>query len=642
MDQNRDPKTASLVLIPSSAKYPIFCLPHSHRIKDYSEGTIYKADYTFGSWQPSHRWPPCTNVRKVGPGGSTDGETQALKIEFAVDHKPYETAFPEINDEVNESVAAGMRDVGGGNMEWEPTEADCAGRRDFRSTRIFTIDPTSARDLDDALHVKALPDGKVEIGVHIADVSHFVSPGSLCDLEAQNRSTTVYLVDQVIPMLPRPLCEIACSLNENVDRLAFSCVWTMNSDGTMCADKGREVWFGKSVIRSCARLDYGIAQLCIEEKCGAKKGGNWEDEEDELWDPKRRPIKGGPYSCYDVAEDVRLMHLVASSRRALRYRNGALSLNKTKLMFRLDENQKPTMAEPYPIKDSNRLIEEYMLCANYLVAEHLIINCGELGVLRRHPEPLEKGLAEVVELAKVIGVGIDASSSSALQESLNRFGRECDDDLKMQAITSLLNNPMQPAQYFAKGAFESEDMWEHFALHIPYYTHFTSPIRRYADLMVHRLLQASVGRSEGTDFVFHQDLETVHKICDKCNQMTMASKKAQERSDVIWLCELLKDRPIERILAVVVSMGEKSFTVLVPGMGLEGRIYLEEQTEELSYEYNEGEKMIKITPKGGVCVEKGWDDVLKIRLFEKVDVRIGPNGRVPIDVKVRLNGPWKE
>ena len=185
------------------------------------------------------------------------------------------------------------------------------------------------------------------------------------------------------------------------------------------------------------------------------------------------------------------------------------------------------------------------------------------------------------ELASVIGIHIDASSSQKLQESLNMFSRQCNDDLKMQAITCLLNKPMQPAVYFAGGSVDEAD-WCHFALHIPYYTHFTSPIRRYADLMVHRLLQASLEQKRGA-FKFHQDEAEVQAIAERCNECTMASKKAQERSDVIFLSIYLKSHPVKSALGVVVSMGAKSFTVLVPSLGLETKINLDDQAKIFNF-----------------------------------------------------------
>lgn len=234
-------------------------------------------------------------------------------------------------------------------------------------------------------------------------------------------------------MLPRPLCEIACSLNENVERLAFSCVWKMNKDGTLAKKKTKgkksiedDVWYGRTVIRSCARLDYATAQNIIDGKVAT---GESVGEVNEKYWPKSRQPTGG-HTIDDVASDVRLMHVVAMARRKLRFENGALALNGVKLTFQMgDDGETPNLCEPYPIRDSNRLIEEYMLIANYLVAQRLITHAGGLALLRQHAPPLNEGLQNVIDIAKERGFEIDGTTSKTLQESLSRMGRECNDKL---------------------------------------------------------------------------------------------------------------------------------------------------------------------------------------------------------------------
>ena len=315
---------------------------------------LFKAEYVHGTWSETNKWPPCTRVTRLCGSCNVEDETKALLVEHDVDHGEFPSA---VLRDVEEAVKSGRfvdrTNVNGSEdeMGWKPTEEMLRGRRDYRSHRVFTIDPTTARDLDDALHIMQLPDGRVEIGVHIADVSHFVKPETAVDEEALRRATTVYLVDRVLPMLPRPLCEIACSLNENVERLAFSCVWRMNLDGTMRKGKAKpdDVWYGRTVIKSCARLDYATAQNIID-----KKVATGEKELDETLWPKSRQPTGG-HTIDEVAADVRLMHKVAMARRKLRFENGALALNGIKLTFQLeDDGETPKMCAPYPIRDSNR------------------------------------------------------------------------------------------------------------------------------------------------------------------------------------------------------------------------------------------------------------------------------------------------
>jgi DIS3-like exonuclease 2 len=619
---------------------------------------LYQAEYVFGSWSSMNKWPPCTNVRKLCGSCNVEDETKALLVENGVDHGDFPAAVLRDVDKAVESGrflesntpsdSAVEKDMG-----WKPTEEMCRGRRDYRNHRIFTIDPTTAKDLDDALHITPLPDGRVEIGVHIADVSHFIQPGSAVDEEALRRATTVYLVNDVIPMLPRPLCEIACSLNENVERLAFSVVWRMNLDGTLSKKGGRkgknkppedDIWYGRTVIKSCARLDYATAQNIIDGKVATG-----EAEADETFWPKSRQPTGG-HTIDQVAADVRLMHKVAMARRKLRFGNGALALNGIKLAFQLeDDGETPKLCAPYPIRDSNRLIEEYMLLANYFVAQRLITHAHGRALLRNHSPPIELGMQSVVDVSKeALNFDIDTTNSSTLQASLSRLSRECDDELVVQCVTESLMTPMKPAEYIAAGELSEED-WHHFALNIPYYTHFTSPIRRYPDVIVHRLLQATI--DDNVD-EFPQNQSEIHSAAGHCNEKRMAAKKAQERSDRVFLSLYLKKNPITSTLGVCLSVGEKTFTVFVPKLGASIKVFLQEHEDCFNtnaYTDDDGKRHIVINPKTdlipgmqpGDGTEPTWKS-LDIRVFTKLEVSCTCKARPPIDVRVKVVGPWKE
>ena len=603
----------------------------SEKFRNSPEEAIFQAKYVYGSWKESMKWPPCKDIDQFGLSCNVEDETTALLIDNQVDHGE----FPQtVLQECNQVVADGEYSTGT-HSGWKPTQEMYKGRRDYRKRRIFTIDPTTAKDLDDALHIEELDNGQIEIGVHIADVSFFVQNDSQIDQEASRRCTTVYLVDRTIPMLPRPLCEIACSLNENVERLAFSCVWRMNRDGSVV--HGQKVWYGRTVIKSCARLDYTTAQNIIENKVAY--GENVPDEE--LWPLSRRPTGG--HTMNEVAADVRLMNQVAQARRSLRFRNGAVALNAVKLTFQLGEDREtPLLCQPYAIRDSNRLVEEYMLLANYLVAQRLITHAGGRALLRNHEPPLYDGLEKVSEMAMAtIGFRIDISSSEALQRSLNRLGRECNDELVLKCITEMLKMPMRPANYIAAGEIPNE-AWAHFALNIPYYTHFTSPIRRYADVIVHRLLQATLDGEETVEN-FPLSEKEIGNICKNCNEKKEGSRKAQERSDVVFLALYLKHHPMTSQHGVVLSVGQKTFTVFIPALGISSLVYLDEHKHWISFEAYDhlgSERRIKLE-RTTRHKDEHWTHLV-IKNFARLRVTCKCQDRPPISVKLELEGPWSD
>ena len=648
------------LFVPNNKSLPRFMCPQGTKDEsnadsnaDSSVKTLYRAEYIHGSWHATNKWPPCVRVTSLCGSCNVEDETQALLVEHGVDHGEF---LPDVLRDVEESVKSGrffeQTGTADDDMGWKPTEEMLRGRRDYRSHRVFTIDPTTARDLDDALHITPLPDGRVEIGVHIADVSHFIQPESAVDVEALRRATTVYLVDRVIPMLPRPLCEIACSLNENVERLAFSVVWRMNMDGTL-SKKGKnekckedDIWYGRTVIKSCSRLDYATAQNIID---GKVANGNKQVDET-LWPKSRQPT--GEHTIDQVAADVRLMHKVAMARRQLRFENGALALNGIKLTFQLeDDGETPKLCAPYPIRDSNRLIEEFMLLANYLVAQRLITHAHGRALLRNHSPPIELGLQNVVDVSKEsFNFDIDITNSHSLQESLNRLCRECNDELVVQCVTESLMAPMKPAEYIAAGELDEAD-WQHFALNIPYYTHFTSPIRRYPDVVVHRLLQATL---DDTVNEFPQKQDEIHSAADHCNEKRMAAKKAQERSDRVFLSLFLKKNPIQSVLGVCLGVGEKTFTVFVPSLGMSTKVFLDEHSEIFdtnAFEDSNGKRKIVVRPKSNIVPgmqpdegsrqSESWTS-LEIGIFTKLEVSCSCKDQPPIDVRIMLVGPWRE
>ncbi|CAH0480919.1 unnamed protein product [Peronospora belbahrii] len=484
--------------------------------------------------------------------------------------------------------------------KWEIPEDELQKRRDFRETQIFSIDPYNARDLDDALHIRALNDGrtKFEIGVHIADVTHFIEHNSLLDLEARSRGTSVYLVNRVLPMLPRILCEKLCSLQPQVDRLAFSVVWQMNLDGTLV--EGVDPWFGKSVIRSCCKLDYGSAQKMLD---GVITGENVEE-----WEEERRPIMGANPNITNatVVQGVKDLWSIGKNRRAMRFETGAVSLNDVKLVFSLDAKGNPIRYGSYELKNSNRLVEEYMLLANYLVAQQLLRAHGPLAFLRHHPPPVLRSMDQTLARLEKSDIKLDGSSTKQLTESLERIRQDCG-ETTFVIVQALIIKPMKPAEYMVAGNGACPDSWRHYALNIPYYTHFTSPIRRYADVVVHRLLQESLvgalsSNKDASDCsVTESRMVELTSVAQNCNEKKMTSENAEKECDNVFLCAFMRHNGDTEVTGIVVSMGQKSFTVYIMELGIEQRLFLQEldltgswndKTLELSIELPSMQKMM--------------------------------------------------
>uniref|UniRef100_A0A452HAE3 DIS3-like exonuclease 2 n=1 Tax=Gopherus agassizii TaxID=38772 RepID=A0A452HAE3_9SAUR len=418
---------------------------------------------------------------------------------------------------------------------------------------IFTIDPSTARDLDDALSCKQLPDGNLEVGVHIADVSYFVLEGTALDQVASGRATSVYLVQKVIPMLPRLLCEELCSLNPMKDRLTFSVMWKMTPEGKILDE-----WFGRTVICSCIKLSYDHAQSMIENPS-------------KVFGPEELPPVSPQHPVDEIHQAVLNLHRIARHLRKQRFIDGALRLDQLKLSFTLDkESGMPQGCYIYQYRDSNKLVEEFMLLANMAVAHQIYRSFPQQALLRRHPPPQTKMLNDLMEFCDQMGLEIDFSSAGALHKSLNEmFGADSYAEARKEVLTNMFSRPMQMALYFCAGVLEDETLFRHYALNVPLYTHFTSPIRRFADILVHRLLSASLGSGR----LIRMRKEAIQKQADHCNDRKMASKRVQELSADLFFAIFVREcGPLESE-AMVMGVLNKAFDVLVLRFGVQKRIY---------------------------------------------------------------------
>ena len=598
------------------------------------------------SWKASEHFPYADQIRVIGLSGNLQCETKAiLEAEQIKDDDGF-------NEEVLECLPS---------LPWKASEADLADRRDFRDHRVFSIDPPTARDLDDALSIEVLDNGLFRIGVHIADVSYFVRPGTALDVEASERSTSVYLVDRVIPMLPRPLCEDLCSLNPGVDRLCMSIVWDMNSNGDI-----RKTWMGRTVIHSCAKLSYPHVQEMIEKNALGK---------DACLKPEEVNIHGSN-SWEDIVADCLRLHSVAQNLRRRRFtEGGALRLDNTRLYFDLDSDGNPVSYGVYEQKDANRLVEEFMLKANMSAAEFISQVFPQRALLRSHPPPNAEKMQEIPDMIarllpdmpsfKVSSAHEIYQSLISLQEALYSNPETASDaGFIMDVVTLLCTKPMQLAKYFCTGDEPDEFLWRHYALSVEYYTHFTSPIRRYPDILVHRLILAALDvvrercemplkddsslqvevalvrndttggdaspddddEDEGDDEVVlqkHQifDTETISRLAAHANDRKLAAKNAQDGALKLYLASFLLEKP-QVFEGIVANLGgHLFFDVYIPDLGMDVRVWtadaLKGGQKAIDAKWNAAESVLRLSlppssTRDGTDAQPDYSDVPSI------------------------------
>jgi ribonuclease R len=388
------------------------------------------------------------------------------------------------------------------------TDAEIKKRRDFREIWTITIDPYDAKDFDDALSLQVLENGNYEVGIHIADVTHYVKPGTALDNEALNRATSVYLVDRVIPMLPEILSNNVCSLRPDEEKLTFSAVFELDKKAVV-----KKEWYGKTVIKSNRRFTYEEAQEIIEQGKG------------------------------EYSEEIGILHALATILRSNRFNNGAINFHSEEVKFKLDENGKPIETYVKEQKEANWLIEEFMLLANKKVAEHI----GKVPqgknpktfVYRIHDEPNPEKLNTFVQFLKKLGYTLNVSSRKTLASSYNNLFERIHGKGEETMIETIAVRTMAKAEY-------STDNIGHYGLAFPFYTHFTSPIRRYPDVMVHRLLEIYLhgGKSANKD--------VYEEMCVHSSEMERKAQDAERESVKYKQVEFLLDK-IGKVFDGVIS-----------------------------------------------------------------------------------------
>ncbi|KAJ1964635.1 exosome catalytic subunit dis3 [Dipsacomyces acuminosporus] len=484
------------------------------------------------SWPKESRYPHGHFVRALGDAGDKATETEVLLLEHDVPFTPF-----------TKNVLADLP-AEGDKWLFDPVRDQLASgkRRDLRELNVCSIDPPGCTDIDDALHAIELPNGNFQVGVHIADVTNFVKPNTAMDKEAAHRSTTVYLVDRRIDMLPELLGTNLCSLRCNVDRLAFSCIWELDSDANIV-----NVTFHKSVIHSKASLTYEEAQNRMDD-----------------------PSMGDA-----ITKSIRNLNMLAKKLRKRRMDAGALTLSSPEVRFRLEnDSQDPVDVEMKALKETNALVEEFMLLANISVAGKIYEHFPDSALLRRHPEPPAQNFDNLQHALKPLGIQLETGTSLALAGSLDKAVLPSDPYFN-NLLRILTTRCMMQAQYFCSGSFTPEE-FRHYGLATGIYTHFTSPIRRYADVMVHRLLHASIDR----DAVYGSELTDKTKMNEQCDVLNHRHKMAQQagRSSVELYTNLFfKGKTVEEP-GYVTQILQNGFGVLIPSYGIEGVVYTSAKT----------------------------------------------------------------
>lgn len=431
-------------------------------------------------WPSKARSPFGKIIEVLGDTGNNDAEMHAILAEYELPHK-----FPEKVDRVAEKIP------------FEIPEEEYKKRRDFREVTTFTIDPADAKDFDDALSIQQLKNNNWEIGIHIADVTHYISTSSIIEEEAQARATSVYLVDRVVPMLPERLSNGVCSLRPNEDKLCFSAVFEMNDNAQVIKQ-----WFGKSVIHSNHRFSYEEAQEIIETKEGI------------------------------LSEEMLKLNDLAQKLRDERFKKGSIGFDRVEIKFKIAENGKPLSVYFKESKDANKLIEEFMLLANKKVAEFIGKPEGKKKpktfVYRIHDKPDPDKLESFNSFIHRFGYGIQLTSANAISNSLNQLLNHVKGKKEQNVVETLAIRTM------AKAAYSTRNIG-HYGLSFDYYSHFTSPIRRYPDMMVHRLLEKYLENGRSVSEQKYEDL------CRHSSDMETRAANAERSSIKYKQVEFMQD-----------------------------------------------------------------------------------------------------
>ncbi len=528
--QIQDKKNFAFVIADSNKMYKDIFIPINKTFKaEDGDKVLVKLE----DWPEKADSPYGKVVQVLGKPGDHNTEIHAILAEYGLPHEfPYE--IEEFANKLDTSI----------------TKEEIAKRRDMRKNLTFTIDPKDAKDFDDALSFKILDNGLYEIGIHIADVSHYLQEGTILDDEAFERATSVYLVDRVVPMLPEVLSNNACSLRPHEEKYTFSAVFQMNDK---CEIKNE--WFGRTVTYSDARFAYEEAQAIIESKTNDI--------------PAAVSLTGKVYKTNQaIADAILKMDELAKTMRRKRMSSGAISFDKVEVKFNLDKDNNPEGVFFKTSKDANKLIEEFMLLANRKVSEFIGKQSPKKTfVYRVHDEPDDSKLASLQGIVSKFGYKLNFKDRKTTSASLNNLLKEVNGKKEQNLVDTLAIRSMSKAEYTTHNI-------GHYGLAFDYYSHFTSPIRRYPDVMAHRLLQHYLDGGKSVNEDVYEDK------CNHSSNMENLATKAERDSIKYMQIKFMEDHKDQEFVGVISGVTDWGIYVEIISNKCEGMVSVRDMKDD--------------------------------------------------------------